>query len=165
MQADDVRRPLARAHLLSPTRQRSARRVRAPRRWMAGRETRRRGHQSRVGRDRCRDTGDLSRHDVRGLAIRHRRSRMDVEAIDLVDAATALARSVGLQSTDVLTPAFIRRPDSAYSAVMPPKQSTVMDGRAVDRALRRMADEIVELNAGTDDLIIVGIQRRGVQLA
>ena len=28
-----------------------------------------------------------------------------------------------------------------------------------------MADEIVELNDGTDDLIIVGIQRRGVQLA
>src|SRR5690348_6036712 len=48
---------------------------------------------------------------------------------------------------------------------MPPKQSTVLDARAVDRALRRMADEIVELNSGTDDLIIVGIQRRGVQLA
>jgi len=30
---------------------------------------------------------------------------------------------------------------------MPPKQSTVLDARAVDRALRRMADEIVELNA------------------
>ena len=28
-----------------------------------------------------------------------------------------------------------------------------------------MADEIVELNDGTSDLIIVGIQRRGVQLA
>ncbi len=28
-----------------------------------------------------------------------------------------------------------------------------------------MADEIVELNDGTDDLILVGIQRRGVQLA
>ena len=28
-----------------------------------------------------------------------------------------------------------------------------------------MADEITELNDGTDDLIIVGIQRRGVQLA
>ena len=28
-----------------------------------------------------------------------------------------------------------------------------------------MADEIIELNEGTDDLIIVGIQRRGVQLA
>lgn len=28
-----------------------------------------------------------------------------------------------------------------------------------------MADEIVELNEGTDNLVIVGIQRRGVQLA
>lgn len=33
------------------------------------------------------------------------------------------------------------------------------------RTLRRMADEIVERFAGTDDLILVGIQRRGVQLA
>lgn len=33
------------------------------------------------------------------------------------------------------------------------------------RTLRRMAEEIVELNGGTDDLVIVGIQRRGVQLA
>jgi pyrimidine operon attenuation protein/uracil phosphoribosyltransferase len=48
---------------------------------------------------------------------------------------------------------------------MPPKQSTVLDARAVDRTLRRMADEIVEFNDGTDDLILVGIQRRGVQLA
>src|SRR3954447_12265230 len=48
---------------------------------------------------------------------------------------------------------------------MPPKQTIVLDARAMDRTLRRMADEIVELNEGTDDLIIVGIQRRGVQLA
>jgi pyrimidine operon attenuation protein / uracil phosphoribosyltransferase len=48
---------------------------------------------------------------------------------------------------------------------MPPKQNTALDARALDRTLRRMADEIVELNNGTDDLIIVGIQRRGVQLA
>src|SRR5436305_10524402 len=47
----------------------------------------------------------------------------------------------------------------------PPKQSTVLDARAFDRTLRRMADEIVELNNGTEGLIIVGIQRRGVQLA
>src|SRR5438552_11570148 len=45
------------------------------------------------------------------------------------------------------------------------KPSTVLDARAVDRTLRRMADEIVERNNGTDGLIIVGIQRRGVQLA
>ncbi|MEJ7808789.1 MAG: bifunctional pyr operon transcriptional regulator/uracil phosphoribosyltransferase PyrR [Gemmatimonadaceae bacterium] len=41
----------------------------------------------------------------------------------------------------------------------------MLDGRALDRTLRRMADEIVELNDGTEGLIIVGIQRRGVQLA
>src|ERR1043165_5903347 len=44
-------------------------------------------------------------------------------------------------------------------------QSTILDARGVGRALRRMADEIVELNNGTDGLVIVGIQRRGVQLA
>jgi pyrimidine operon attenuation protein / uracil phosphoribosyltransferase len=43
--------------------------------------------------------------------------------------------------------------------------STLLDARAVDRTLRRMAEEIVELNDGTDHLIVVGIQRRGVQLA
>jgi len=48
---------------------------------------------------------------------------------------------------------------------MAAKQSTVLDARAFDRTLRRIADEIVELNNGTDDLVIVGIQRRGAQLA
>jgi pyrimidine operon attenuation protein/uracil phosphoribosyltransferase len=44
-------------------------------------------------------------------------------------------------------------------------QKTVLTARAVERTLKRMANEIVELNDGTADLIIVGIQRRGVQLA
>lgn len=48
---------------------------------------------------------------------------------------------------------------------MPKKPSTVLDARGMDRTLRRMADQIVELNAGTENLVIVGIQRRGVQLA
>ena len=49
---------------------------------------------------------------------------------------------------------------------MAPKEPTpVLDARAVERTLKRMADEIVELNDGTDNLVIVGIQRRGVQLA
>jgi pyrimidine operon attenuation protein/uracil phosphoribosyltransferase len=48
---------------------------------------------------------------------------------------------------------------------MPSKPKTVLDKRAVARTLRRMADEIVELFAGTDDLVLVGIQRRGVQLS
>jgi pyrimidine operon attenuation protein / uracil phosphoribosyltransferase len=46
-----------------------------------------------------------------------------------------------------------------------PNNSTVLDARGMDRTLRRMADQIVELNSGTESLIIVGIQRRGVQLA
>ena len=45
------------------------------------------------------------------------------------------------------------------------KPSIALDARALDRTLRRMADQIVELNAGTDNLVLVGIQRRGVQLA
>ncbi|MFN9203191.1 MAG: bifunctional pyr operon transcriptional regulator/uracil phosphoribosyltransferase PyrR [Gemmatimonas sp.] len=48
---------------------------------------------------------------------------------------------------------------------MNPKTTTVLDARALDRTLRRMADQIVELNAGTDNLVLVGIQRRGGQLA
>ena len=44
-------------------------------------------------------------------------------------------------------------------------QTTVLDARAVDRTLKRMADEIVEHNDGTEGLVVVGIQRRGVQLA
>lgn len=43
--------------------------------------------------------------------------------------------------------------------------STVLDARAIDRTLRRMADQIVELNGGIENLLIVGIQRRGVPLA
>jgi pyrimidine operon attenuation protein/uracil phosphoribosyltransferase len=48
---------------------------------------------------------------------------------------------------------------------MPPKSTTILDARAVARTLRRMADEIVELFGGTDDIILVGVQRRGVQLS
>ena len=40
-----------------------------------------------------------------------------------------------------------------------------MDERAVNRALVRIAHEIVEENDGTEGLVLIGIQRRGVQLA
>ena len=42
---------------------------------------------------------------------------------------------------------------------------TILDARACERTLRRMADEIVERTDGTETLVLVGIQRRGVQLA
>ncbi len=42
---------------------------------------------------------------------------------------------------------------------------TIMDQAAVDRALDRMAREIVERNGGTEGLALLGIQRRGKELA
>lgn len=48
---------------------------------------------------------------------------------------------------------------------MAPTHTTLLDAKAMERALVRMADQIVELNGGTEQLVIVGIQRRGVQLA
>ena len=48
---------------------------------------------------------------------------------------------------------------------MAPSQSVVLNARALERTLARMADEIVEQNDGADGLILVGIQRRGVQVA
>jgi pyrimidine operon attenuation protein/uracil phosphoribosyltransferase len=41
----------------------------------------------------------------------------------------------------------------------------IMDERAINRALVRIAHEIVEENDGTEGLVLIGIQRRGVQLA
>src|SRR5713101_4876715 len=45
------------------------------------------------------------------------------------------------------------------------ERTTLLDARAMSRALQRMAVEILELAHGTDDLVLVGIQRRGVELA
>lgn len=46
-----------------------------------------------------------------------------------------------------------------------PSLTVLLNAAAVGRTVRRMAEEVVELFDGTDDLILVGIQRRGVQLA
>jgi pyrimidine operon attenuation protein/uracil phosphoribosyltransferase len=45
------------------------------------------------------------------------------------------------------------------------EKSRIMDSAAINRALRRLATEIVEKNHGAEDLYIVGIRRRGVPLA
>jgi pyrimidine operon attenuation protein / uracil phosphoribosyltransferase len=46
-----------------------------------------------------------------------------------------------------------------------PERRPLMDERAVERALARMAREVVERNSGVQALCLMGIQRRGVQLA
>src|SRR3989449_8096983 len=44
-------------------------------------------------------------------------------------------------------------------------RTTILDARAMSRTLQRMAVEILELAHGTDGLVLIGIQRRGVELA
>ena len=44
-------------------------------------------------------------------------------------------------------------------------KAAILDKEQMQRALRRIAHEIIEHNGGPDQLVIVGIQRRGVQLA
>ena len=45
------------------------------------------------------------------------------------------------------------------------KQSEIMDGAAIRRALTRISHEILEKNKGIDNLALIGIQRRGVPLS
>lgn len=44
-------------------------------------------------------------------------------------------------------------------------KNTIMDESQMRRALIRMAHEIIEFNRGIDNLVLIGIQRRGVPLA
>jgi pyrimidine operon attenuation protein / uracil phosphoribosyltransferase len=44
-------------------------------------------------------------------------------------------------------------------------RSVILDARAMARALQQMAVELLELNHGTEHLLLIGIQRRGVELA
>ncbi|HXE58642.1 MAG TPA: bifunctional pyr operon transcriptional regulator/uracil phosphoribosyltransferase PyrR [Gemmatimonadales bacterium] len=46
-----------------------------------------------------------------------------------------------------------------------PSRTRILDARALGRTLTRMASEIVERCHGTEGLVLVGIQRRGVELA
>ncbi len=44
-------------------------------------------------------------------------------------------------------------------------KAALMDDKAIERALIRISHEIVEKNKGVNDLVLVGIKRRGVPLA
>ena len=47
---------------------------------------------------------------------------------------------------------------------MKPKK-TLLDARQMGRVIRRMANELVELNKGAKEIVLVGIRTRGVPLA
>ena len=44
-------------------------------------------------------------------------------------------------------------------------KSKIMDPDGIRRAITRIAHEIIEKNKGTEDLVLIGIRRRGVPLA
>src|SRR5689334_3626289 len=44
-------------------------------------------------------------------------------------------------------------------------KAEIMDESGISRAITRISHEIIEKNKGIDDLILIGIQRRGVPLA
>lgn len=45
------------------------------------------------------------------------------------------------------------------------EKAKIMDAQALDRALKRIAHEIIEKNNGVNNMALLGIQRRGVPLA
>ncbi|MBS4177189.1 bifunctional pyr operon transcriptional regulator/uracil phosphoribosyltransferase PyrR [Bacillus sp. FJAT-49731] len=45
------------------------------------------------------------------------------------------------------------------------QKNTVLDEKAIQRALTRIAHEIIERNKGIDDCVLVGIKTRGIYLA
>ncbi|MDR1885707.1 MAG: bifunctional pyr operon transcriptional regulator/uracil phosphoribosyltransferase PyrR [Synergistaceae bacterium] len=45
------------------------------------------------------------------------------------------------------------------------EKAHIMDEQTMRRVTRRIAHEIIERNKGTDNLVLIGIQRRGVPLA
>ncbi len=58
-------------------------------------------------------------------------------------------------------------PDNTPASTTPPLPSgrVVLDARDITRALTRISHEILERNKGADDLLLLGIPRRGVPLA
>ena len=45
------------------------------------------------------------------------------------------------------------------------RKAEIMDEAAMSRAIKRIAHEIIERNKGTENMMLIGIQRRGVPLA
>lgn len=46
-----------------------------------------------------------------------------------------------------------------------PSRAVLLDDRAIARALTRITSEIIERCQGSEDLLLIGIQRRGVEIA
>src|SRR5437016_690070 len=62
-------------------------------------------------------------------------------------------------------PAAERRRDPSGGTMMLKEKAEIVDADGLRRIITRIAHEVVERNKGVDDLVLVGIRRRGVPLA
>src|SRR5216684_3110167 len=65
----------------------------------------------------------------------------------------------------ILPPPFRTPINPRFTKVCMNVKKRLLDGPRMNRAIRRMAIEVLEKNRGTQDLIIVGIRSRGVPIA
>ena len=60
---------------------------------------------------------------------------------------------------------MLEKPQNAMEEEKMQPKAKVMDEKAVERAVIRISHQIIEKNKGTENLCLVGIQRRGVPLS
>ena len=87
-------------------------------------------------------------------------TRSDIASLDLFVIASN--PDGDYQSTCNLSPLFLLASIARMDFI---EKARIMDGPRINRALARLASEIVEENHGAGDLYLVGIRRRGVPLA
>ncbi len=114
-----------------------------------------------LGSQKCRQLGEARREAI--LTVVGRNHQRQVGNV----AAGAIHQGKGCRPHVVFaTGASFPSVRRAYFTFdMANTSSIVLTARALERTVLRMADEIVERNDGTDNLVLVGIQRRGVQIA
>ncbi len=79
---------------------------------------------------------------------------------DMVLNKSLTGNSKGLRVPKGSAPFFMKE-----CGLMLKEKAKVMNEQDMERALKRMSHEILEKNRGLEDMILVGIQRRGVYLA
>src|SRR5207247_4365081 len=81
------------------------------------------------------------------------------------DAGRAARPLAGLAAPRIWCPAPRSRPPRPGGAMALREKAEIVDADGLRRIVTRIAHEIVERNKGVEDLVLVGIRRRGVPLA
>src|SRR5699024_12262335 len=98
-----------------------------------------------------------------GCALTPPRAQSAAHLIPLVRSSGPPTGALRPWSTVESHRSFNPRPERRRRAIM--TQRPVLDAPDISRAITRIAHEILESNKGSDDLVLLGIPRRGVPLA